>query len=63
MKASEIIAALAKGIEKYGDKHVLVNKGEDVWYEPDIGRAGSFCGKRPKRYSDDRYMYFDMDLT
>jgi hypothetical protein len=62
MKASEIIAALAKGIEKYGDKRVLVNKGEDVWYELDIRRAGDFWEKQ-KRHSDDVYMYFDMDLT
>ena len=65
MKASEIIAVLAKGIEKYGDKPVLANFGSGVWYEPSVHKPGllAYTGKVPKNGKDKKYLYFDIDLT
>ena len=65
MKASEIIAVLAKGIEKYGDKPVLINTNSDVYYEPTFYKPGLFWFKKdcPKNGKNAKYMYFDVDLT
>lgn len=64
MKASEIIAILAKGIEKHGDKQVLFNTGHGgIWYEPTIRKAGDMYGWRMRTRKDDPFMYFDLDLT
>ena len=62
MKASEIIAILAKEIEKHGDKRVLFNTGRDIWYEPVINKAGKLFDKPTPISKDSPFMHLDMDL-
>lgn len=65
MKASEIIEILAKAMAKYGDKRVLVNLGEEVFYEPDLELPGLFNyeDKKPRNGKNEEYLYFDLDFT
>ena len=62
MKASEIIAILAKEIEKHGDKRVLFNTGRDIWYEPVIDKSGKLFEKPTQIHKDSPYMHLDLDL-
>lgn len=65
MKASEIICVLARNIDKYGDKRILINTGDGVFYEPSFNQTGLFeyKGKPPKNSINKPFLYFDVDLT
>lgn len=60
MKASEIIAVLAKEITEHGDKRILLNIGEGIWYEPVIKEAGELFSERVEKTPN--FMCLDMDL-
>lgn len=63
MKASEIIAFLAKEIEKHGDKRVLFNTDDGIWYEPVINKAGKLFEKPTPIHKDSPYLHLDLDLV
>ena len=65
MKASQVIAVLARCIERFGDKPIIINTGDEIFREPTIDMPGLFYyrGKVPRNSKDKPYMYFDVDLT
>ena len=66
MKASEIISVLARYIERFGDKTILVNTGDGTFREfcaMDSPGLFNYVSKPPKNRKDKPCIYLDIDFV